>query len=642
MREYYDLVYRDQGATNTGSEPRTPPPDYYPDGYSRVHAIGNALNQLVHSFIQVSAVKDALKLRNDTYDQLKQIADKHPLDPEAYTTEHDGQVRGIVQLLGDETYDKYLKQHVESDKNLGLLTIAQNNLAAQRAELRDEKRRARQEVASQIGLIANAGIGGDKTRPYMIDELRKNLDRALGTMDDYGRDHRLEQANNLLTSYNRDVERDLINTDITKCQTIDQIDAFINGLAGGKVAVPRFGVVQSESGNITSKYLGESPVIGEDNPNYDQYFAEAHRKRERIESSMVCDDQWIELSSDDRVIGTTRQSADRLVEQYRDELLTGPVPQCTETAQSIISKVDILPSIVPRSVDAALCGDRDAAKMAKVFIDAVLNEDPKLLAEEYRHDIKRLTQAIMLSQAIPITGLPDEAGYARMLDKLTNNPSLGNSINQELIERAVMDRASGTRIKNQLFKFEHRRVLGTAGWFAQQTDIQPVSEGFITQMQDVYREALLSSGGNSAVADTVLYTTLARYRGSEFCSGLSLYVPENYPKIAENRSKIFTDLRRRGERYVSELQKENILSAGAKYINTELVPYIGETDRDDDLLVESREKGLNYYTTPNGQKMYCPSYHEVIYYDDNGIITSDPVGLYNPSVIINQGSPNEQ
>jgi hypothetical protein len=573
--------------------------------------------------------RDALSFQRDIVKQAEEIYQTNRNDPAGYARDLDDMVTEITRGKNGSGRRSPM---AEATKREHMISIAQN--------LEEENYHASQQIIRDLMGQTINGMGVDihllssdngAIQSVGREGLKRVLSRTVNDMATVdGNGNRLvseEEEATFLQRFNGHIRSGVLGDRLSQCRSVDDVDDLATMVVSGKLLVPQFRASPVVDMDYQPLKIGD----GEKN-----IMAMAEERKFEIVRDGVTSRQLAVLrdGNDNTMLrGTTQPSADTWFQEYGDAIAgtisNGDDPK--KIIQHLASRTDRVPSQVVSIIRGAVSsGDNAAIQVACPYVTAWHWENPASLARAFQDDGMTLLRMFVLANQLSTA----DTTQVGVRDRTLKNFSRQQMGEQGTYDRLAVEYGSDAVLTTMVadWKNNHgsREDFGTALGSQEEIYLSPF---FLATMEERFRDYLEDSSGDIAAATRMMESTISQLGISKMGtvpSPLMPYCPEEYPGVADRRESMTHTLETIGKTQYGDLVADGNIPDGAEYVGTFLLSDDITSSMAEDL-DHNLKRGIDHIFTEDGEKVFCPSYTQMITFSFAGLVNTIPVGRFNPS-----------
>jgi hypothetical protein len=287
---------------------------------------------------------------------------------------------------------------------------------------------------------------------------------------------------------------------------------------------------------------------------------------------------------------------------------------------------------------AVASGDNAAIQVAAAYAMAWHGENPASLARAFRNDGGTLLKMFALANQLSSASTTQSGIRERTLKTFSSPTAADDEEGQAAYDRLAAEYGSDGVLATMVAVWKNNResgkdfgkMLGSSPDSPEQVYLSPF---FLSALRDQFRGYLEDSGGNVAAATRMVESTMSTAGVSRLGtvpSPLMAHCPEDYPGIMANKESMTHALESAGRKWYDGAVASGDIPEGAEYVGTFLLSD-DITDSKAEDLDSNAFKGIDYTTSGDGSKFFCPSYVHGVTFSLGGLVHSVPIGRFTPS-----------
>ncbi len=360
----------------------------------------NLTTDVVNKYVSSQALRTFSEFKSTYLLKTKEIFDRNITDPVGYANEYDSFVDGVLKKLPDEDSKAQLLSFCGDDKQRGILAITKNKTKEDTKATIKSIREGGEYIVSQLPVTLATGYS-ESDRESINDSLLVNFRRAISGYNARISGQRLMNDSDIRSfaeQYNQAVEHNIVESLLNNCQDVGQVDSLLFQLNDGGITAPVFGI-EERDGDVVGT-ITDNRKIDLSDDNIRSLIAD---RRKDLMTQSITGEQVSRLSSENCMhIGVTQQSADQYFDKFSEVFKSGILPEQLNCAKNIAQKMDIVPSMVIRTIEQSITGDPTVCQLASIFLRAWEVGNPRALADAFQDNPEILARAFQQSANLGI------------------------------------------------------------------------------------------------------------------------------------------------------------------------------------------------------------------------------------------------
>jgi hypothetical protein len=619
--------------------------------------VGAAVDRVAAQTYRTEVLRDALTFQDSMASYAAEIYANNRVDPSGYAVEYDALVGTVREQLGGNK--QQYGALAEGSKREHVLKIgrdrARENTAAARELINGLQGRALEQLDVAASLLGDSDNDVRNIGAAGLEKILGKIVPAMGASNGDGcRLLSSEEIARFEERFNNRIKSAVVLSLVERCDSGEDIDALVGRLAGGDIAVPRYGISASAgtgTGEGKGEQLGcfyagmERIDMGADRGWANAVDRQILAARGALARRGVRFRELAALADTGmpgQLRGVTQPTIDEWFDsRYRDAIIGSRGGARDDIIKQLAERVDSMPGQVVAIMRGAVAsGDNDAIQAAAPYVRVWQNCNPAALGRAFAGDEGTLVRMFALENGLSSASTTQVGVRDRTLKSFDNGGASGDRLAH--YDELVATFASEDIIAHTLNDWKNNgaavrdRVINMYRPMKEQ-NFEELSPFFLAAMQESFRRYLDYGGGDSAAATKMMRVHLSQLGETGIQSGtprrgtLMAHCPENYPGVGERSGEIIGALENIGAEEFHRVMSTGLLPDGAQYLGSSLLDD-DTTARMDGELRRNSLAGIDHIEDRHGNITRCPSYLHVLDYDYGTVLYRLPIGRYTPLV----------